>query len=197
MSDYIKVEESYVDALIQNAAWGAAKVKLDEALSAGQKKLDTDKDGKIEGEDLAKLRKGKAKKEAMDPKEKVKEAAKAKMKKEAMDKDDMDEEEDEKDMKESVEAHTCPLCESVLEEELSDEQIFEHVNDILEAVQTLEEAKDEEDMDEEEEEEVEEAMDPDADEDPDEMAMNASRKKKTDEVMKKVKELKKSAKKGK
>ena len=84
MSDYIKVEESYVDALIQNAAWGAAKVKLDEALSAGQKKLDTDKDGKIEGEDLAKLRKGKAKKEAMDPKEKVKEASKAKMKKEPL-----------------------------------------------------------------------------------------------------------------
>lgn len=197
MSDYIKVEESYVDALIQNAAWGAAKVKLDEALSAGQKKLDTDKDGKIEGEDLAKLRKGGSKKEAA--KARVKEAAKAKMKKEAMDpkEKDMDEEEDEEQMDESVQAHTCPLCESTLEEEISDERIFEHVNDILEAVQTLEEAKDEEDVDEEEEEEVEEAMDPDADEDPDEMAMNASRKKKTDEVMKKVKELKKSAKKGK
>ena len=178
MSEHIKVEESYVDALINNAAWGAAKVKLDEAaLSPAQKQLDKDGDGEIEGSDLAKLRKGKGKKEAMDP-------------------------EKAKKQEESVEEHTCPLCESVLEEELSDERIYEHVNDILEAVQTLEEAADAEDDDkveEEDEEEVEEAMDPDAEEEePKEMAMNASKKKmKTEKVMKKVKELKAAAKKGK
>mgnify|MGYP003111503174 CR=1 FL=1 len=175
MSEHIKVEESYVDALINNAAWGAAKVKLDEAaLSPAQKQLDTDGDGKIEGEDLAKLRKKKDKKEAMDPKKAEKQ-------------------------EESVEEHTCPLCESVLEEELSDERIYEHVNDILEAVQTLEEAAHDDDdkVEEEEEEEVEEAAMGD-DDDTDEMAMNASKKKmKTEKVMKKVKELKKAAKKGK
>jgi len=174
MSEHIKVEESYVDALITNAAWGAAKVKLDEAaLSPAQKQLDKDGDGKIEGEDLAKLRKKKDKK-ADKPEAPEKQA-------------------------ESVEEHTCPLCESVLEEELSDERIYEHVNEILEAVQTLEEAADKEDaVEEQDEDEVEEAMDPDADEDPDEMAMNASKKKmKTEKVMKKVKELKAAAKKGK
>jgi hypothetical protein len=175
MSDYIKVEESYVDALIKNAAWDIAKVKLEEKkeLSPAQKAMDTDKDGDIEGDDLAKLRaKGKTKK---------------------ADKPEKDEK-DEKEMKESVEEHVCPLCESTLEEELSDERISEHVNDILEAVETLEEAADKKEVDEQDEEDVEEAMDPDADEDPDEMAMNASKKAK---VMKKVKELKASAKKDK
>jgi len=174
MSEHIKVEESYVDALINNAAWGAAKVKLDEAaLSPAQKQLDKDGDGKIEGEDLAKLRKKKDKK--------------------------ADKPEAPEKQEESVEEHTCPLCESVLEEELSDERIYEHVNDILEAVQTLEEAADADDdkVEEEEEEEVEEAAMGD-DDDTDEMAMNASKKKmKTEKVMKKVKELKAAAKKGK
>ena len=175
MSEHIKVEESYVDALINNAAWGAAKVKLDEAaLSPAQKQLDKDGDGKIEGEDLAKLRKKKDKK--------------------------ADKPEAPEKQEESVEEHTCPLCESVLEEELSDERIYEHVNDILEAVQTLEEAAaadDDDKVEEEEEEEVEEAAM--GDDDTDEMAMNASKKKKmkTEKVMKKVKELKAAAKKGK
>jgi hypothetical protein len=177
MSEHIKVEESYVDALINNAAWGAAKVKLDEAaLSPAQKQLDKDGDGKIEGEDLAKLRKKKDKK--------------------------ADKPEAPEKQEESVEEHTCPLCESVLEEELSDERIYEHVNDILEAVQTLEEAAAADDDDkveeeEEEEEEVDEAAMGD-DDDTDEMAMNASKKKmKAEKVMKKVKELKAAAKKGK
>ena len=43
------------------------------------------------------------------------------------------------DQKESVEVHECPLCESVLDEELSDEAIFEHVAQIQEALKTLEE----------------------------------------------------------
>jgi len=201
----IRVDESYVDALINNAAWDTAKIKLDEKkeLSPAQKKMDKDGDGDIEGDDLAKLRKnGKGE----DKPEK---------------------------QEESVDEHICPLCESVLEEELSDDQIFEHVNEILGALDTLNEEADEE-------EDVDEAMDSE-DEDPKEMkkkkmakeaVMNASKKKKVDElggdgmssaddydddmktardgekggkdeakkskkeaVMKKVKELKKSAKK--
>ena len=53
--------------------------ELDEKLSPGQKKLDVDKDGEIEGSDLAKLRK-KAKKEGKDELEVAKEYKVASMK---------------------------------------------------------------------------------------------------------------------
>jgi len=53
--------------------------ELDEKLSPGQKKLDVDKDGEIEGSDLAKLRK-KAKKEGRDELEVAKEFKAASMK---------------------------------------------------------------------------------------------------------------------
>ena len=53
--------------------------ELDEKLSPGQKKLDVDKDGEIEGSDLAKLRK-KAKKEGKDELEVAKEFKAASMK---------------------------------------------------------------------------------------------------------------------
>ena len=174
----IKVDESYVDALVKNAAWDTAKVKLDEALSPAQKQLDKDGDGKIEGEDLAKLRKKKDEK-----KKKIDAMA----------------------MKEEAEGHTCPLCEQSLEEELSDERIYEHINDIMETLESLEEAAmaddddaDEmamkekkkvkemamkkKDMDEEDEEDVDEAMDPAKD--TDEMAM---KEKKMKEMMKEKK----------
>ena len=55
------------------------EVELDEKLSPGQKKLDVDKDGEIEGSDLAKLRK-KAKKEGKDELEVAKEYKVASMK---------------------------------------------------------------------------------------------------------------------
>jgi len=175
----IKVDESYVDALVKNAAWDTAKVKLDEALSPAQKQLDKDGDGKIEGEDLAKLRKKKDEK-----KKKIDAMA----------------------MKEEAEGHTCPLCEQSLEEELSDERIYEHINDIMETLESLEEAamaddddademamkekkkvkemamKKKKDMDEEDEEDVDEAMDPNKD--TDEMAM---KEKKMKEMMKEKK----------
>ena len=174
----IKVDESYVDALVKNAAWDTAKVQLDEALSPAQKQLDKDGDGKIEGEDLAKLRKKKDEK-----KKKIDAMA----------------------MKEEAEGHTCPLCEQSLEEELSDERIYEHINDIMETLESLEEAAmaddddaDEmamkekkkvkemamkkKDMDEEDEEDVDEAMDPNKD--TDEMAM---KEKKMKEMMKEKK----------
>ena len=82
MSEYINVEESYVKTLLENAAWDAASVTLQEG---------TGKD--FEG-------------------------------------------------KESVEAHTCPLCESELEEALTDEQIQEHVYHIQAALQSIEEEED-------------------------------------------------------
>jgi len=51
--------------------------------------------------------------------------------------------------------HTCPLCESLLDEELTDEVIFEHVNQIQIALQSLEEGSSK-DMTPEEETEVDE-----------------------------------------
>ena len=190
----IKVDESYVDALVKNAAWDTAKVKLDEALTPGQKKLDKDGDGKIEGEDLAKLRKKK------DEKKKKIDAMAT--------------------QQEEVEGHTCPLCEQSLEEELSDERIYEHINDIMETLESLEEAamaddddegddadkmamkeknkkvkemamknnKDDMDEEDEDEKEVKEAMDPD------EMAMKKTREmmeKKKKKAMKKIMAMKK------
>ena len=93
------------------------------------------------------------------------------------------------DQKESVEVHECPLCESVLDEELSDEAIFEHVAQIQEALKTLEEKK-----------EVSEDDDDDGDKEPTEDDLKAiekedeSKSSKKEAVMSKVKELKASAK---
>ncbi len=55
------------------------------------------------------------------------------------------------------EVHTCPLCESTLEEELSDEALLEHANQMAELFQEVEllaegeEAEEGEQLDEEEE----------------------------------------------
>ena len=49
------------------------------------------------------------------------------------------------------EVHSCPLCESVLDEELSDEQISEHLSLIEAALNSLKEMKEEEEDDEVEE----------------------------------------------
>lgn len=54
-----------------------------------------------------------------------------------------------KQQEEAVEAHTCPLCESALEGELSDEALLEHASQMLgvfeEAEQLLAEAEEAED----------------------------------------------------
>jgi hypothetical protein len=63
-----------------------------EALKGGQHKIDVDKNGKIEGEDLAKLRAKKMKEELVSEKAKEKEED-----------DEMEDEEEEKEMKEEVE----------------------------------------------------------------------------------------------
>jgi hypothetical protein len=95
-------------------------------------------------------------------------------------------------MKEAVEEHVCPLCESVLEEELTDEQCLEHVAQIQNALQSIEEGGDDDDDD----RDVEPT---DADLDAIEknpVKVEKKKSKKESKVMKKVKELKAAAKGG-
>ena len=148
MNDNIKVDKSFVESLVEGAAWDAARITLVEKKAATKEMKEADD----EEEDL-------------DPSGTKKEL----------------------DQKESVEVHECPLCESVLEEELSDEAIFEHVAQIQEALKTLEEKKEVS----EDEEEDEKAAEADAKGDPD---FDESKSSKKEVVMKKVKELKASAK---
>lgn len=54
-------------------------------------------------------------------------------------------------LEEEAEVHSCPLCESVLAEELSDERILEHIDALKEAISLLsEEDVSEEDADDDE-----------------------------------------------
>ena len=135
MTTHIKVEESFIDALVENAAWDAARVPLEEA---GKKKK-----GQSKGDKPAKGKKG-------DKPDFTTGARKG----------DEDEEGTGKDFEgngngngngeercESVEEHICPLCESHLEEALTDDQIAEHVYQIQSALQSIEE---EDELDEQE-----------------------------------------------
>tara|TARA_Y100000310_G_C20695003_1_gene825028 strand:- start:2241 stop:2921 length:681 start_codon:yes stop_codon:yes gene_type:complete len=133
MTDHILVEDSYVESLVKNAAWDMAKVPLTEKKDSGQKKGDKPAKGK-KGDKPAKGKKG-------DKPDFTTGARKGDKSKTHPDEDDYDE------MKESTE-HVCPLCESVLENELSDEQIMEHVAQIQELF-TINEGDDEGDDDKE------------------------------------------------
>jgi hypothetical protein len=73
-----------------------------EALKGGQHKIDVDKDGKIEGEDLAKLRAKKMKEELVSEKAKEKEED-DEMEDEENEMEDEEDDEEEKEMKEEVE----------------------------------------------------------------------------------------------
>jgi hypothetical protein len=143
MTEHIKVEKSFIESLVEGAAWDAARLTITEKKAPKQEMKEAD-----EEEDL-------------DPSGTKKE--------------------------ESVEEHSCPLCESVLAEELSDEVIFEHVAQIQEALKTLEEKK-------------EVSEDDDDDVEPTDDDLNAiekeeeSRSSKKEAVMSKVKELKAAAK---
>jgi hypothetical protein len=74
---------------------------------------------------------------------------------------------DEEQIEEAVEAHVCPLCESQLEEAISDEQLAEHVDFMVGVISEMEDITDEDleelaeeivsDETEEEEEQVVEA----------------------------------------
>jgi hypothetical protein len=149
MTTHIKVEEAYVESLMQNAAWDAARVSLGE--KRGDKKGD-------EG----------AGKDKDDKPDYTTDARKGDKSKTGKGKDF----EDNDEMKEAVEEHVCPLCESVLEKELTDEQCLEHVAQIKNALETLEE------------------------EDEDETPVEKEEEAKESPVMKKVKELKAAAKGG-
>lgn len=152
MSDRILVENSFVESLVKNAAWGAARVPL--AIN--------------------------------ETEETVEEAS-----------------------------ITCPLCESTIAEEITDKQLKTHLDQIREALDSIDEAKKaklkekakkvkEMEDEEEEEDELEEQFPPeeeeededeeDEDEEEEEMDMDEKSKKKESKVMKKVKELKATAK---
>ena len=126
MTEFIKVDEGYIKALVEDAAWDTARVSL---VERGGKR--GDKPSKEDEGDEADF---------------TTDARRGDKSKTEKGKKDFEGTE----MKEAVEVHECPLCESVLEEELSDDVIFEHVSQIQSALQALEEAS------EEEEEEVEE-----------------------------------------
>jgi len=175
MTDYIKVDESFVDSLVQNAAWDSARVSLGER--RGDKKGDEgagkDKDDKPDyTTDARKGDKGKGK-DKDDKPDFTTDARKGDKSKTHPGKKDF---EDDDEMKESVEEHICPLCESVLDTALTDDQIQEHVFQIQSALQTLEEEDDD-------------------DVEPTDADLDAIEKEKNDEskVMKKVKELKAAA----
>lgn len=151
MTDYIKVEESYVEALLENAAWSAARITLDEAgkKKKGQSKGDKPKGKAARDDDKPDFTTGarQGDKSDVDPEDKpdfTTGQRKGDKSKTHKGKDFAGE------MKEEVEEHVCPLCESTLEEALTDEQIQEHVLQIQSALQSIEEE------DETEEEEVQE-----------------------------------------
>jgi hypothetical protein len=50
---------------------------------------------------------------------------------------------DEEQIEEAVEAHVCPLCESQLEEAISDEQLAEHVDFMVGVISEMEDITDE------------------------------------------------------
>jgi len=149
MTTHIKVEEAYVESLMQNAAWDAARVSLGE------------------------MREGKKGDKSKDKPE---------------DKPTHNDE-----MKEAVEEHVCPLCESVLEEELTDEQCLEHVAQIQNALQSIEEGGDDDDDDDRDVEPTDADLDA-IEKDP--VKVEKKKSKKESKVMKKVKELKAAAKGG-
>ena len=150
MTTHIKVEEAYVESLMQNAAWDAARVSLGEMREG--KKGDKSKD------------KPEYKPTHND------------------------------EMKEAVEEHVCPLCESVLEEELTDEQCLEHVAQIQNALQSIEEGGDDDDDDDDRDVEPTDADLDAIEKDP--VKVEKKKSKKESKVMKKVKELKAAAKGG-
>jgi len=157
MTEFIKVDEEYISSVVSNAAWDAAGVSLEE--KRGGKKGD-----KPSQEDEG---------DAPDFTTDARKGDKSKTKK---GKKDFEREDS------SVEVHECPLCESVLEEALSDEVIYEHVSQIQEALHSIEEKKKTE-MKEQDDEDT-------PDDEPDDIEEEAPRKAK---LLKKIAAMKGSA----
>lgn len=178
MSDNLKVEESFVESLLEQAAWTAANIEISERKTA---KKEANRPG-TPGGSTADLDLGDDDPEMEDEEDEDSvgrmgnhdEAKKKKVK--------------EKKVKEATEEHTCPLCESTLDEELSDEKVLEHVAQIQAALTTLEEGGDDDDV-----EPTDDDLDAIENEGPDEKKKSKKKESKKESVMKKVKELKKSA----
>jgi len=176
MSDNLKVEESFVEALLEQAAWTAASIEVSERKTAkkestrpgtpGNSTADLDlSDDEPEEDEEDEDSVGRMGNHDEMKEKKVKE----------------------KKVKEATEEHTCPLCESTLDEELTDDQIQEHVSQIQAALLSIEEGGEPSDADLDAIEAEDDA--PSNDDDLDE-----KKKKKKAAVMKKVKELKSSSK---
>ena len=178
MTDHLRVDESFIDALVKNAAWDAARVSLTEGEKKGDKSKDKPEDKPDFTTGARKGDKSNQKSKKGDKPDFTTDQRKGDKSKTHAGKDFEDDDADE--MKEGVEEHICPLCESHLEEALTDDQISEHVGQIQDALLSLEEAADEDDVE------------------PTDADLDAIEKEKANEkkeaVMSKVKELKKSAK---
>ena len=123
MSEYIKVEESYVDALIKNAAWDAAHI---EVLTEGDKKGDKSKD---KPEDKADFETGARKGDKSNQKSKkgdkpdfTTDQRKGDKSKTHPGRKDFEGDDDD-EMKESAEVHEFPL--QTLEEESDEDEVDE------------------------------------------------------------------------
>ena len=118
MNDNIKVDESFIASLVENAAWDAARVSLVEKKDSGQKKGDEgageDKKDKPDfTTDARKGDKGKGKKKGDKP-DYTTDARKGDKSKTHPGEEDYEKASCPTDeMYEEVDEHMCPLCESV------------------------------------------------------------------------------------
>ncbi len=159
MTDHIKVDESFINALVKNAAWDAARVSITESEKKGDKSKDKPEDKADFETGARKGDKSNDKKKKGDKPDFTTDQRKGDKSKTHAGKDFEDDDADE--MMESVEEHVCPLCESHLEEALTDAQISEHVGQIQDALLSLEEEADEDEEEDLEEEEYDAMRDAD------------------------------------
>ena len=181
MTDHIKVDASFIEAIVENAAWASAHIEISERKTA---KKEANRPG-TPGGSTADLDLGDDDPEMEDEEDEDSvgrmgnndEAKKKKVK--------------EKKVKEATEEHTCPLCESHLDEALTDEQISEHVGQIQDALLSIEEGGEPSDDDLDDIEAEDDA--PSNYDDMDEKKKKKMKSAKKEAVMTKVKELKKAA----
>lgn len=216
MTRHLDVNEDFVASIVENAAWGPlgdVTIEKEVVEEATEETIEEDTeetaDEAIEEEEEGGKCKSCGKPSAkLDPNSHTCAGC------------DSDHERDEKmrQSAESVEEHECPLCESKLDEALTDEQIMEHVASIQDALNTIEESGKEptdaelDAIEAEDDDDVEEGMSWDdarsdaedmkaqhkADEDPrdekgDKIELKKKKASRKEAVMSKVKELKKAA----
>ena len=108
MTSHINVDPAYIQSLLENAEWDKARVNLSEGEKKGDKSKDKPEDKPDYTTDARKGDKGKGK-DKDDKPDFTTDARKGDKSKTKPGKKDFEE------MKEEVEEHVCPLCESVLE----------------------------------------------------------------------------------